>query len=350
MRCPGWPVVVAITLLAFAPALGADAPPDLPSDLVKSATTLNANQQKTLDVFIKAWVDRLVAGEDDQVAEARTRLLEIFQKGGTDIFNLAYSGGLSRELPRALASERVGVRLNAMIVTTKLVDQAAGNLVQTGLKDESPAVRYWAAKALAEMAAKNRLVTAELPVMLRSVIAALEKESAPPVVEQLFRVLPQLQVPDAMVHLLRVLNTRVDLEAQVPGASLRVALQGMQGAFVKLVEEQTKSGSKVPPETMRILAMVAYRYMTLAGVELNSGRVPLSRQKEYEQMIELSDTILKWVVGQMSGKDAPTADIKPLIFNKQWPDVLLRADQWNKVLVDQPYRLSPKELEVVVVR
>ncbi|MCX5661564.1 MAG: hypothetical protein NTW19_17945 [Planctomycetota bacterium] len=357
MRCPRLPLALVLVVgfltlgpLAAPPAFAADAMPDMPSDVIKSATALNANQQKTLDSFVRSWVDRLTAGEDDQVAEARVRLLDVFQKGGTDIFNLGYSAALSRELAKALGSERVGVRLNAIIVTTKLIDPGAGNLVQTGLKDESPAVRYWAAKALAEMAAKNRLVTSDLPVMLKSVSGALVKEPSPQVVEQLFRVLPVLQVPDAMVRLLQVLNDRVDLEAQTPGAPLRVALQGMQGAFVKLVEEASKTGGKVQPDTMRVLAKVAYRYMTLAAVELNSGRVPLSRQREYEQMIELGDTILKWVIGQMSGKDAPSTDIKPLIFNKQWPDVLLRADQWNKVLVDQPYKLSSQELEVVVVR
>lgn len=348
------PAALVLTLwLAFvAPslALAADPVRELPPDVVKSSTALNANQQKALDAFVRSWVERLSNGEDDQVAEARTKLTEIFQKGGTDIFNLAYSAALGRDLAKSLTSERVVVRLNAIIVVTKLIDPSAGNLVQTGLKDESPAVRYWAARALAELAAKNRIPQADLPVMLRSVTAALGKEPSPQVVEQLFRVLPQLQVPDAMIRLLQVLNDRVEIEAQTPGASLRVAIQGLQGAFVKLVEEAAKPNAKPPQDTLRVLAKVSYRHLILAAVELNAGRVPLARHREYEQMIELGDTVLRWVITQMGGKDAPTTDIKTLIFNKQWPDVLLRADQWNKILVDQPYKLTTQELEVIVAR
>ncbi len=351
-----WPVALALILCLSFNARAADMP-DLATDIINAPSALNGTQQKQLDNYIHAWSDRLISGSDDEVADARAKLSDILDRGGSNVFTSAFIAGLSPQLSHALKASRPTVRVNALIVASRQIDASTVGLALAGLKDDSAAVRYWAAKVIVKLVAAADTGSARYTLtanvtdqtkLLEAGAELLPKEESPEVVAQLVEGLVRLQVPAALDQVLAGLDQRVDFLGAMKDPPLSADVKGLRNVYTTLVEKATKAG-KLPDATLKNLALTGYRFMLLALLKLNAAQVNISHQTEYANMVQLGDTILGWVSDQM-GATAPKGDINTQLFNKEWPTLIdHRTDEWWKILSNKPFEFTPKDLTVTNV-
>src|SRR5690606_26237777 len=95
------------------------------------------------------------------------------------------------------------VRTNAMIVASHLTSSSVVPLIQSGMRDSVPAVRYWAAIAAANTA--SRLEAQDQQALLRVLNTTWENETSMEVLGKVLVAMDALNIPEATSQLLAVL-------------------------------------------------------------------------------------------------------------------------------------------------
>lgn len=282
---------------------------------------------------------------DDQVRDARSRLTDPYQRGGKAEFELLYSRVLGGELLPLMSADRpAGVRLNAMIITTRLTDPVgATKLVQIGVGDTNPGVRYWAGIAAREVSARGldpKLQT-EMGASLEKAIA---KESSPYVRGPMVTALLNLTGLEATV--LAALDRGVDTLIANPGASPAADMEGLVKVYQKL-GELAVNNSDSNRAVIESLAKVSYRYLALAAIMLEDGKVPPTHRNQFSELVLKSDIALRWAVGKLNDKLAQPASITGDASLDKWANVRARNVEWFKLLTGE-LKLDPATLDVQV--
>ncbi len=318
-------------------------------DVVTATSVLTPAQKLAIEEYLKSKITGLEQGSADEVVQARHKLVEpLTWAGGTEIFHLAYSSAASHHLANAVQSDRVEVRLNTMIVVSAMNDPGVVSLIQKGLADESPAVRYWAGKAVGHIGAKGRLSDDEQRLLLKTLADALLVETSERVLQRLLVGLVGLSIPEAATQLLNGLNKRVALHAANPNMPLGAALDGLRTLFVKSVQSKV-NGEDIPIETTRLMALVSYRYLALSAALLDLNRPSQEAIPHYHEMIKLSDAILGWTARQMPPQGAPVpSSVKPDVASENWALIRLRAEEWKRVIETAPFNFGPIDLMVTI--
>ncbi len=337
-------VVILVCILASV----AEAQRKIPYGVVTATTALTPAQQAHVEDYLDDKTQALTEGNPDEVVQARQELIEpLAWAGGTDIFHLAYSAAASHRLTQAVNSDQLHVRLNAMIVVSSLHDPGVVRLIQKGLADPSPAIRYWAGKAV-DVGVTSRLSVREQQILLKALTDAMLKEKSERVLQRLLVGLVGLDIPEAAMKLLDGLNTRVDLHALNPNLPLGAALEGLRKLFVKTVQAKSE-GREIPVGTIREMALVAFRYMTLSATLLDMNRVSQESNTYYQDMIKLADAMLGWTARQMPPEDGLLPmSIKSEVSTQDWPLIRLRSEEWKRVLMKAPFNFGPVDLIVAV--
>lgn len=331
-----WLAVIA------APLCGAG----LPYDLVAVETGLSQEQQRTVERFLKESAARLASDDPAEVAEARRDMTEPLTRAGvTEVFRMAYASSVGIMLEDVITSENPVVRLNAMIVIASVGDVGVMSLAEQGLGDPSPAVRYWAAGAVARASERERIDELEQRALLQAMVTAMVNETSEVVLQRLLIGLVGLTIPEAAGQLLDGLNDRVGVHAARPDAPLEASLVALRTQFVRTVES-VSNGTEVPRENIRRLALVAYRYLTLSGLHLDGGRLSEATQDSYRRMIELTSKVLPWAVGRLASGVAQPDDLKNALLERDWGQVCLRAEEWRHLLRAPPCEFTAEELDV----
>ena len=87
---------------------------------------LTAEQLQRVPDFVGAWLDRLLAGDPENVTDARNAILREFRTPGiSETFRDAFSVEVSKRMGDAVRSETDLVRINAMIIATQLTNPEA---------------------------------------------------------------------------------------------------------------------------------------------------------------------------------------------------------------------------------
>lgn len=326
---------------------------NLPADIVQSAAALNEAQLRTVDAFITPAVQQLATSADDaQVAAARRKLVEPFGMGGTDLFKNEYTRRLSARLNTAgaLATEaRPAVRLNAMIVVSYMTDPSALPLVEQGLQDPSPAVRFWAARAVQNLGDKA-LSNTDRERLLDLVSRTLKNEQGQEVVEELLRTYSRINIPRAAQQLMVVLNERVTRHAAHPDTSMAAEQAALQEQFRNLVQAKALNNQAPPALVVKELAKAALRYGTIAVDRLRQNPNMSSVNRDsLTRFIELADNALRWSVNELAPNRASSvpADFKLELQQGQWEVVKLRFLDWNAFLQkDDAFKFNAAELSL----
>ncbi|MCE9590171.1 MAG: hypothetical protein K8S99_06570 [Planctomycetes bacterium] len=325
-------------LVVFAVLAGGHAAwAQIPAAIITASTTLGSDQQKIVDDEVKGLVTKLINFADERVGEARTHLLDPFERGPSDIFRRAYSQAMARELVRALNSDRVIVRVNAMLITSRLEDPGVVPLVVKGLADPSQGVRYWAARTVNVGAPIAQDGRAPLLVALTEV---MKTETSVDVLEQ---VLGAMVALDAFDHVLNGLNDRVAVHAQNPAVSPSADTEALRRLYQKLVQDAA-GGKTIAAATLRELARASYRLLDFAAMGLDTKLVPAEMTGEWKRMIEVADAALRWTVSNANRDAKLPAEVKPDLATGNWPAVRLHIGDWVPVLTAAPLNLKPEEL------
>ncbi len=350
------PVICAL-LLCAAPLRAQER--RLSSDILSTASALDPAQTRTVASFVADLVDQLLNGNQDQVLDARTTLVEPFvTPNASNIFKTAYSTALTKALEVGVTSDRMLVRINVQLIIGQLTDPTAIALVETGLKDKSPAVRYLAAKSGAAIGARFELpANPEDPAytsngevqrkLLTALVATLSSESDYIVVEQLLAGIGALNLPEARDKLMLGLTERVTVRAvntQLPVAAEHNTLTRV---FSRVVREAT-AGRAVEPNFLKMLAVVAGRNMRLSAKLLDENGVPAALAPQHAEMIKLGDTIIRWTAQQLKtpADKLPKDDIKAGLDGRKWTEVRLRVEEWINLMTGAPFSFPPSLLSV----
>lgn len=321
----------------------------IPYDVVTATVALSPSQLAHIEQYLEDKVARLVEGDPEEVVRARRQLIEpLSWAGGTEIFNLAYSSAAAYRLNQAVKSDQLLVRLNAMIVVHALDDPGVLGLVVKGLADPNPAVRYWAGKSVSQ-SITDRLASDQQRYLLEALTKVMLTEKSERVLQRLLVAVVSLNIPEAATKLLDGLNNRVSLHAVNPNLPMGAALEGLRTLFIKMVEA-TANGQDIATESIRQIAMVAYRYLDLSAALLDLDLPNKENQSNYRDMIKLNDAILRWTVRQMPPEGGPgiPPTIQSELAAENWPFIRLRAEEWKRVLIQSPFSFGPVDLMVTI--
>ncbi len=356
-----------VGLLAAALAGPATAQDRIPQDAIVAQTAFNDTQRQAITAYVSRWagvLNEATTNEqvfDTQVSDARQKLLSpIRTPGATDFFKKRYSVAVSEAIAPLLDADRLIVRLNVMIVVTKLTDDGAIALAEKGIKDPSPSVRYWAAKATISIAetvdsqgnpildVKGRLA------MLRALEEVGTTEESTEVLQQVMLAMSAMNVPSAIDRVLDLLDARLKWHVDRPYEPYLAESAGLRAVYQTLLRAPAPN-----PAQIRKLAHVSHRYMNLISRNLADAadkaqtegiENPINRELEMDHaaMLELAEYALQYVHSEIGSQESMPISIIQKIPFRNWKEInLIAVDGWGKVLKAPPLSFTPGDLAIV---
>ncbi len=300
--------------------------PQIPSEDRQSEAAVSTQTAGRVDEYVSHWCQQLLDAPDSKVRGAAEMLAEPLRAVGADTFKAAYSARCSNQLDEVLKSKRVVVRINAMIAVGSLVDRGALELIETGLADASPGVRFHAGGAMARFAQENSLGADDQRATVEHLSGACRDESFQLVLEQLIGALGSLSVDEAQDALLDVVNKRVDVHMADPALPVSAEYDGLRKLFRRLVMK----GDVRRPLAERMI-VVAFRYMCVSA-KLLPQEMPDAVHEDYIGMMRLCDAILHHYAKALDKKVVLPAKLDARASDQ---DALLRCAEGETLLQNQ---------------
>lgn len=335
---------MAILALLAVHAPFARAQDRLPQDVI-TADPLAGPQEDQVDTFADFWVDQLLNGDAPQVSEARRKLIEYLTiPGSSAAFRDALNKAIIERFDPVVKSDRLITRLNGMIVVNYLTDTGAFGLVGIGLQDQSPAVRYWAAKAVAQITQRGQLAAGQQQQLLQLLEQGLGNEEDAAVLAELLKALNALNIPAAKDALITALGEQVKFFRAAPDARFQTLYDAMQALYIDLIRLDAQNPGGVNPQITE-LARVALLYNQLAAEQLkNDPDLSPELINDKAQMVKLTDTILRFAVDTLAPGSRKPDPIDNAITFKDWDFVLVQADRWRQTLRRSPFNFTEEQL------
>lgn len=343
--------MAAVTLLlSVSPAAAQDR---LPSDLL-TADSLSTEQHNLINLYIEFWTDMLRGSEstDEQVVTARARLIEpLDQPATSNAFQQYYPSAVAERLQGALDPSSLIARLNTMILVSHLgLRPQAVALVQQGLEDESPAVRYWAVKAIRTASGADggpSLNPNTGRQLLNQLDNMVDDEPTLEVLEQVLLAMVDLDQPgsNALQRVVSVLNRRVSVHANQPRVPYRPETSAMQAAYRQVLYAQNRGGTD---QLLNQIAAAAAKYMLVVANQAQQNELSTQLQADYAAMAQLTFTILDQI-RQSRGVNAPVPSqfqFDQDVVNRNWDGVRQGAQQFRDMLTNPPFSFDPTDITV----
>jgi hypothetical protein len=340
-------ILVTFAVLTAA-TVSASAQDRLPADIFGAESVLTPDQQSTIDEYADTWVEQLHAEDDKQVAAARGKLIDPLGMGGTPVFTQGYCTAVSSRLAGIANPERPIIQLNIMIVAARLnKDDATAALIQKGLDDECPAVRYWAVKAVRSPEGSNPgdarvLSAANQQAILGQLNQLLDQEQSTEVLEQIFVAMVELRIPAATERVYEGLNRRVENHIGKPELPYAPECSGLRGLFQKLLQREAEG--QVLDEPFRQIARASVRLMILLSQQAAASPLTSELEKDYLDMALLCDQVLRFVHTKFKSSVPAPGDINQ--FAKNWQEIQVKALQWRDILTKSPFNFTDADLSI----
>lgn len=350
--------LVAILAAGCAIAQQTDAPkPTIAAEVYKVDGPFTTAQQESVEMFVDYYVERLINGSDDEVVAARSEIVGALSKGGTPQFAEQYAEIALERLAAAnpMQSQRhpyppdadepdeqrggVIVRLNTMITVSRLSkkDEHAVTLILTGTKDENPAVRYWAIRAV-------RGGTAGLsPDQQRQLREALQQMVGTEQADEVLRVLLTALIDlDAVDPVLASLNRLIALHIGKPQMPYSAKREAMQALLQKLLV--WKAENRAVDQPARQFARAASRYMTLITQQAQNADLPPEVVADHIEMVRMCDSVLRRVPGILDANVNEPPQIAVDLNRQNWQALQVAALSWREALKQQPFNFTDVDL------
>jgi hypothetical protein len=307
-----------------------------------TATTIGAKEKADIEQYVRACLQLLVEGSDEEVARARERLLDPFQKNPSAVFRVAYNEAVAAEMSKIGEAPRPITKLNAMIALTRIDNPRVVDILRLTLGDESPSVRFWAARVAAESANFTTLQAQHHAALRKDLAAAIAREPVREVLVEMFKALAEIDDGSILLPLIRA---QVNAQATGNAELFTVGhIEGLTRFYRRFQQNPTKN-----PAVATELAWTAWQLMELAARELAQGNVTPEQEAQLTRVILDSDTVLRAAVNVVAPTaKVPTPDVKDLVKNKRWEDVQIRNRDWNPILTNPPVNINPAALPLPV--
>jgi len=307
-------------------------------DVLTSSSLSSAQQGKITD-YCQHYVNELrSASTDARVADARRMLSEPMANPLASIpFKAAHSNKTAELIKPLVTHKDPVVRMNAMIVVASLRSSMVTELVISGLSDQDKklgkAIRYWAAKAVAETgegAAPGEEVfgAGDQKLLIKALNTAMQKEDSDHVLEQMFAALGALSIPEAIAQQLKILTSRLDIHKRKIDQGLRADQRGMFNLYRRITIDEALEQDIT--KRIRDLSIVAAKYLQVVAEKLQKKQVPDEHKPIARDMIEICEKILDMA---LKVHDPGFSGIKPPLVqpydNGNTVELLLNAQQWT---------------------
>ena len=333
-----WPLTMG------GPTFGQESIRLIPQSTIVATEGLNDQQLQEVREFVKPQIERLTSNDAEAIRRARRRLLEPVEvPGATGVFKNAYSQAVSSQIAEATQSDRLLVRLNAIIVLNQMTDERSAQLAERGLNDDNAAIRYWAVKALGGIAQGGDLNTGEQLRLLDQLDKLVDNETSPQVLRQVLNSMDAMPIPAARERLLDALDRRLRFHVDRPRELYEAERLALRSLYLKLVNQPDR-------EQLRQLARLSTRYMMLITSELQRGADQVPALKgDFTAMLKLVDPVLRYSFANLGGSGSPPDSVERELTFGNWGRVQQAAQQWRNVLTDptQPYKFRDADMTIV---
>ena len=300
----------------------------------------NADETAAVEAFVNLHVSALVAGEEEPMTGARDALIRPFETAGaTEVFKRQLTAEIADQLAPAFDAEQVKVRINAAVVTERFTSTDGLPLMVRGLGDESPGVRYPAAKAVSSLLRNAEVPPAQQQDVLDLLEARIDVEDDPFIVEPLLEAMLAAGGPGRVVA---ALNRRVDWHIARPEAGFDPERKSLFAVYERLAIAATTD-----PAVVREMARAAGRIMLLAAQQLNQGVVPEGVQRSHVEMIKMAQLALRFAHQNLRAPQRLPVDVEQIVNFRDWGKTLQIAREWIDILGQAPFNFTPEQLEVV---
>lgn len=356
--CAGvWLGLAVVTAGAMGQGVGST----LPADIMTTSEPFSAGQKDRVNRYIEAWAGELVVWPPEtpgEVSRGREKLLEpLTQPGASEAFKDQYSALLITQVRPGASSAALAVRLNTFIVVARSIGAYGVDLASGALADPSPAVRYWAARAVADgLDAGPGQPGIELRRQ-RQLHATIRKplgeESACAVREQLYRALAAMEITDAWRTLLEALMSRTEHYGR-HGISdcLRAEKTGLNRLYSRVIlayeearEDRSKAQrAKMLREQLKRLGIVAHRYVQLVERAVSAGAMADDTRVIGRDVVASTQVIMTEALNAVDADDRQTPNL-PETYSEGKVEFALAVAEWRAILVDA-LEVDPGKLEL----
>lgn len=277
----GW-TLLGIALLVTGsglPAIG-QVVKRLPGEVPRAEAIEGSPVKDQINKFIADTAKVLAAGENDRaVRDAREALADPTRNPVcSPAFMAYYPFQVVAALKGALSHARPSVRMNALIVLDDLRSKVVAEPALKALADKHPGCRYWAAKVLADVGAIGGALADSIydlnqqKAILAALKTAMPIEKQPQALEQMYRAISALRLPEADETLLKVLDTRLSLHIKAIDESIQADLAGLNVYKGKLVRADAEGKVNIDAQA-RNLTAIAAKYLLVCATALQGGKV-----------------------------------------------------------------------------
>ena len=323
---------LALTLLVMAvssaPATAQDA---RLSTRTLSSDSLTAEQVGDIDKWVNTQTGILSKGATPgAIADARRAILEPLNNTLTKpVPRNEIVKRVAEQLPAAMKSDSLAVRMNALIVASEIPDAKVAPMVVAGLEDASPAVRYWAAKACAQIMSQRPggeipFPEADQQNILNAINAAAPKEGSDSVLDQMFQALASLTIQPARTALFEILKQRVAVHAKDVNLGLRADVAAIEKLQEQIVRDAV-TGKAIGP-ALRDLTAVTAQFLQVAVNAIATGDADPTLQPVLERTVSVAQKVFDLAINQL----APDWDRRPPLegVKTNAAELQLNASEW----------------------
>jgi len=308
----------------------------LSDDLLQNAGPLQQSVTNNIETYVEFWSDQLNTAESvKQVVEAREQLLEPIKRQSpvqaTEVIRDAIARAAAAMLEPAIESDKNYVRLNALIVLAQMPTGASAPVYVAGLQDDNRSIRYWAAKGIAEMSAyaesgQSLFTQQQQTALLDELKKVMTAETSDMVLEQMYRALASMTIPEAQSALLDVLSERVKLHVKQVNPGLRADTKGLSNLYSRLLTQQAVGNNVDKP--LRRLTAVAGQLIHVVAKAYQTGEVPQALQPVVLELTQVVQDVFTNVLTQFDPDHNPGPALVAPLKSGQGDVFLLNALDW----------------------
>ncbi|QNN24185.1 hypothetical protein HED60_18550 [Planctomycetales bacterium ZRK34] len=304
--------------------------------IVSNPGPLPSQATDAIETYVKTWAGQLLTAESDkQIIEARQQLLEPVQRQApvqtTDVVRDAVARATAAMLKPAVKNSSDLARMNTMIVLAQMPTGDSAPTLATGLADKNRGIRYWAAKAVAEVSkfaqpGQSPFSNAQQQSLLDALNKVMPTETSAMVLEQMYRALGSLTIPAAQKSLLDILDQRIKLHVKQVSPGLRADAKGINNLYSRLIVQQAV-GNNVNP-ALRQLTAVSGKYLLVVAKGLQADKVEQDLVPVCMELIQVVDDIFSNMLKQFDPNHMPGPSLVAAARSSQFPVLLLNTLDW----------------------
>jgi len=340
-------------MTAMAAIGSASAQEILSGDLMRVTGPFSGEQRQSVEAYLDHWGRQLIGAQEvAQIAEARRKLIDpLTQAGISDPFKTQYSALVVPKISEGVTSKNFMVRLNTLIVIGHLSGGAGVEQMSMGLRDENAAVRYWAAKAIAEslgVANGAAVMTADQRSRIQKAIGEkLATEPSADVLEQMYDAMASLNTPESRKALVDAMNSRASYFAQNGlGVGLQAERTGLRRIYRVMLEAQIEG--KADPVLIKNLAVVCDKYLQIISRAVEKRQLADAQLAVTQEIVEVAHPALNWAVKVFDPAAQPGPELTDAFRNgtsDQYVQFRLNVLQWANVLKSGKIALTDDQLK-----